>query len=442
MRSNHSRKAAPTENLPGIGPRLLLLRNQIGLATGKVSEVYHPNYAAKRLEIGAVAVLPAKTSCGGPSPDDLILLIGGRTGRDGVGGATGSSKEHTDDALDNSAEVQKGDAPTERKIQRLFRNPELAPKIKICNDFGAGGVSVAIGEIAESIDINLDAVPKKYDGLDGTELAISESQERMAICVDPADLDYFVAESNRENLECVHVATVTDTGRLRMTWRGKTIVDLCREFLDTNGVQQKASVQVTAPTSESPLSKALHNEFYPALEDLNSASQIGLGEMFDSSVGAATVLSPFGGKYQRTPIDAMVATLPFLEGHSTTCSHMSWGFDPYLSSWSPFHGAAYAVTQSVCRTVASGARLQDVRLTLQEYFPKLGNDPARWGLPFAALLGAFKAQHELRPASSVEKTRCPEPSTTSMFPQPSSPSLWLQEIQRMSFHPNSRKLAL
>lgn len=375
--------------------------NQIGLATGKVSEVYHPNYAAKRLEIGAVvAAAPRKNVFrGGPSPDDLILLIGGRTGRDGVGGATGSSKEHTDDALDNSAEVQKGDAPTERKIQRLFRNPELAPKIKICNDFGAGGVSVAIGEIAESIDINLDAVPKKYDGLDGTELAISESQERMAICVDPADLDYFVAESDRENLECVHVATVTDTGRLRMTWRGKSIVDLCREFLDTNGVQQEASVQVTAPTSESPLGKALHNEFYPALEDLNSASQIGLGEMFDSSVGAATVISPFGGKYQRTPIDAMVATLPFLEGHSTTCSHMSWGFDPYLSSWSPFHGAAYAVTQSVCRTVASGARLQDVRLTLQEYFPKLGNDPARWGLPFAALLGAFKAQHELRLAA-------------------------------------------
>lgn len=621
--------------------------NQIGLATGKVSEVYHPNYAAKRLEIGAVvAAAPRKNVFrGGPSPDDLILLIGGRTGRDGVGGATGSSKEHTDDALDNSAEVQKGDAPTERKIQRLFRNPELAPKIKICNDFGAGGVSVAIGEIAESIDINLDAVPKKYDGLDGTELAISESQERMAICVDPADLDYFIAESDKENLECVHVATVTDTGRLRMTWRGKTIVDLSREFLDTNGVQQEASVRVE---SCSPLSSPLHSSheeirrhlsqssasserrsgkegprqaiadvlrdvhqagkrtgltepknqrerleqhralrsleeqqirsrlahldfgndkfdalwkknqqiegaeqrvvpledgrtllkandgsyhghwhqfleridlhnllfgqipyhvegilldeqsisilvsqpfaearidqqglpmgatrseveadmayrfgafrfrnddyyipsldvfvedlhgenvliapdgitllyidpvlffrpkdqavptpldtshtpsFEKALSDLNTASQKGLGEMFDSSVGAGTVLSPFGGKFQRTPVDAMVATLPFLEGHTTTCSHMSWGFDPYLSSWSPFHGAAYAVTESVCRAVASGARLQDVRLTLQEYFPKLGSNPARWGLPFAALLGAFKAQHELRLAA-------------------------------------------
>jgi phosphoribosylformylglycinamidine synthase len=375
--------------------------NQIGLATGKVSEVYHPNYAAKRLEIGAVvAAAPRKNVFrGGPSPGDFILLIGGRTGRDGVGGATGSSKEHTDDALENSAEVQKGDAPTERKIQRLFRNPELAPKIKICNDFGAGGVSVAIGEIAGSIDINLDAVPKKYEGLDGTELAISESQERMAICIDPSDLEYFIAESDKENLECVHVATVTDTGRLRMTWRGTTIVDLCREFLDTNGVQQEARVHVTAPASEGPLGQARHRDITSALEDLNTASQKGLGEMFDSSVGAGTVLSPFGGKYQRTPVDAMVATLPFLEGHSTTCSHMAWGFDPYLSSWSPFHGAAYAVTQSVCRAVASGARLQDVRLTLQEYFPKLGSDPARWELPFAALLGAFKAQHELRLAA-------------------------------------------
>ena len=375
--------------------------NQIGLATGKVSEVYHPNYAAKRLEIGAVvAAAPRKNVFrGGPSPGDFILLIGGRTGRDGVGGATGSSKEHTADALDNSAEVQKGDAPTERKIQRLFRKPELAAKIKICNDFGAGGVSVAIGEIAESIDIDLDAVPKKYDGLDGTELAISESQERMAICIDPAELAFFIAESDKENLECVHVATVTNTGRLRMHWRGQTIVDLSREFLDTNGVQQEARVHVKAPSAENPLDKARHSDFLSALGDLNTASQKGLGEMFDSSVGAGTVLSPFGGKHQRTPVDAMVATLPFLEGHSTTCTHMAWGFDPYLSSWSPFHGAVYAVTESVCRAVASGAHLPDVRLTLQEYFPKLGQDPARWGLPFAALLGAFKAQHELRLAA-------------------------------------------
>ncbi len=372
--------------------------NQIGLATGKISEVYHPNYAAKRMEIGAVvAAAPRKNVFrGGPETGDYILLIGGRTGRDGVGGATGSSKEHTDDALDNSAEVQKGDAPTERKIQRLFRNPELAPKIKICNDFGAGGISVAIGEIADSLDINLDTVPKKYDGLDGTELAISESQERMAICVDPSEVDYFIAESDKENLECVHVATVTNSGRLRMTWRGKTIVDLSREFLDTNGVQQEAAVHVEAIGSESPLDCVAFESFAEALGDLNIASQKGLGEMFDSSVGAGTVLAPFGGTHQRTPVDAMVATLPFLEGQTEVCTHMSWGFNPNIATWSPYHGAAYAVTESVCRAVASGARLSDIRLTLQEYFPKLGDDSSRWGLPFAALLGAFKAQHELR----------------------------------------------
>ena len=375
--------------------------NQIGLATGKVSEVYHPNYAAKRMEIGAViSASPRKNVFrGGPDNGDFILLIGGRTGRDGVGGATGSSKEHSDDALDNSAEVQKGDAPTERKIQRLFRKPQLAQKIKICNDFGAGGISVAIGEIAESLDIDLDAVPKKYDGLDGTELAISESQERMAICVDPCELAYFISESDKENLECVHVATVTDTGRLRMTWRGKTIVDLSRKFLDTNGVPQNASVHVIAAQGESPLHSSAFQNVQEALGDLNIASQKSLGEMFDSSVGAGTVLAPFGGKYQHTPTDAMVATLPFLKGHSNVCTHMAWGFNPHLASWSPYHGAVYAVTESVCRTVASGARLSDIRLTLQEYFPKLGDDPSRWGLPFAALLGAFKAQHELRLAA-------------------------------------------
>ncbi len=380
--------------------------NQIGLATGKVSEIYHPNYVAKRMEIGAVvAAAPRKNVFrGGPSTGDYILLIGGRTGRDGVGGATGSSKEHTDDALDNSAEVQKGDAPTERKIQRLFRNPELAPKIKICNDFGAGGISVAIGEIADSLDIDLDAVPKKYHGLDGTELAISESQERMAICVDPSEAAYFIAESDKENLECVHVATVTDSGRLRMTWRGDTIVNLTREFLDTNGVQQEARVQVpsycplTSPL-QSTYEQSQKRGFANALSNLNTASQKGLGEQFDSSVGAGTVLAPFGGKHQRTPVDAMVATLPFLEGHSEVCTHMAWGFHPDIASWSPFHGAAYAVTESVCRAVASGAKLSDIRLTLQEYFPKLGDDPSRWGLPFSALLGAFKAQHELRLAA-------------------------------------------
>ena len=304
--------------------------------------------------------------------------------------------------------MQKGDAPTERKIQRLFRNPELAPKIKICNDFGAGGISVAIGEIADSLIINLDQVPKKYDGLDGTELAISESQERMAICVDPSEVEYFNAESDKENLECVHAATVTDTGRLIMTWQGETIVDLSREFLDTNGVQQAAQVTVTAARGESPLGHAipsvaaeddLEEKMEAALSDLNTASQKGLGERFDSSVGAGTVLSPFGGERQRSPVDAMVATLPFLDGYSTTTTHMSWGFNPYLASWSPYHGALYAVTESACRIVASGAKLSEIRLTLQEYFPKLGGDSKRWGLPFSALLGAFRAQNALRLAA-------------------------------------------
>jgi phosphoribosylformylglycinamidine synthase len=384
--------------------------NQIGLATGQVAEIYHPGYVAKRMEVGAVVAAAPRSQVfrGTPAPGDAILLIGGRTGRDGVGGATGSSKEHTDTALENSAEVQKGDAPTERKIQRLFRNPELARKIKICNDFGAGGVSVAIGEIAPSLDIDLDAVPKKYDGLDGTELAISESQERMAVCVDPAEIPYFIAEADRENLECVRVATVTDSGRLVMTWRGRTIVNLSRAFLNTNGVQQAANVHVAAvsvagATRPSPSSARLAASPTPSLpthlSSLTICSQRGLGEMFDGSVGAGTVLWPFGGRHQLTPPDAMVAKLPLLEGDTDVCTYMSWGFDPDIASWSPFHGAAYAVTESVCKAVAAGARLGDIRLTLQEYFPKLGTDPARWGLPFAALLGAFHAQHALRLAA-------------------------------------------
>ncbi len=400
-----------SETLPGKLPQKKICQvaaagyssygNQIGLATGQVAEVYHAGYVAKRLEIGAVVAAAPRSQVfrGSPSPGDVILLIGGRTGRDGVGGATGSSKEHTDTALENSAEVQKGDAPTERKIQRLFRNPELTRKIKICNDFGAGGVSVAIGEIAPSLDIDLDAVPKKYDGLDGTELAISESQERMAVCIDPADAAYFIAESDKENLECVHVANVTDSGRLRMKWRGKTIVDLSRAFLDTNGVQQTAKVHVAAPTGA--FQSAIENpeSAISLLSELNHCSQKGLGHRFDGSVGAGTVLWPFGGKQQLTPPDAMVAKLPLLEGDTDVCTYMSWGFNPRISSWSPFHGAAYAVTESVCKAVAAGARLSDIRLTLQEYFPKLGNDPARWGLPFAALLGAFHVQHELRLAA-------------------------------------------
>jgi len=375
--------------------------NQIGLATGQVAEVYHPGYVAKRMEIGAVVAAAPRSQVfrGTPAAGDVILLIGGRTGRDGVGGATGSSKEHTDTALENSAEVQKGDAPTERKIQRLFRNPELTKKIKICNDFGAGGVSVAIGEIAPSLDIDLDAVPKKYEGLDGTELAISESQERMAVCIDPSDADYFIAESDKENLECKLVAVVGDHGRLRMTWRGKTIVDLSRAFLDTNGVQQTAKVHVAAPEGIFQSAFNLPQSATKLLSDLNHCSQKGLGERFDGSVGAGTVLWPFGGKHQLTPPDAMVAKLPLLEGNTDVCTYMSWGFNAHLSAWSPFHGAVYAVTESVCKAVAAGARLSDVRLTLQEYFPKLGGDPVRWGLPFSALLGAFHAQHGLRLAA-------------------------------------------
>ena len=381
--------------------------NQIGLATGQVSEIYHPGYLAKRMEIGAVvAACPRRqVQRGNPAPGDIILLIGGRTGRDGVGGATGSSKEHTETALENSAEVQKGNAPTERKVQRLFRNAELSYKIKRCNDFGAGGVSVAIGELADSLDIDLDAVPKKYQGLDGTELAISESQERMAVVVDPADVAYFIAESDKENLECVQVAIVTDSGRMTMTWRGQKIVNLTRDFIETNGVQGSAKIHIGTVTKSACLRPApqplqsLKSALLDHLSSLNHASQKGLGEMFDSSIGAGTVLSPFGGKNQLTPPDAMVAKVPVLDGETDACTHMSWAFDPELSSASPFHGSVHAVAESVCKLVATGARLSDTRLTFQEYFPRLGDDPARWGLPFSALLGAFHAQQGLRLAA-------------------------------------------
>ena len=399
-----------SETLPGKLPQKKICQvaargyssygNQIGLATGQVVEIHHPGYVAKRMEIGAVVAAAPRSNVfrGTPAPGDVILLIGGRTGRDGVGGATGSSKEHTDTALENSAEVQKGDAPTERKIQRLFRNAELTRKIKICNDFGAGGVSVAIGEIAPSLEINLDAVSKKYDGLDGTELSISESQERMAICVDASEIDYFISESDKENLECSHVANVTDSGRLIMTWRGKTIVNLSRAFLDTNGVQQSTDIHVAGPSAPFS-SSALCSLITDQLSSLNQCSQKGLGEIFDGSVGAGTVLWPFGGEHQLTPPDAMVAKLPLLEGDTDVATFMSWGFNPHISSWSPFHGAVYAVTESVCKAVSAGAQLTDIRLTLQEYFPKLGNDANRWGLPFAALLGAWHAQHSLRLAA-------------------------------------------
>ena len=401
-----------SETLPGKLPQRKICRtaahgyssygNQIGLATGEVAEVYHPGYVAKRLEIGAVVAAAPRSQVfrGKPATGDAILLIGGRTGRDGVGGATGSSKEHTDTALENSAEVQKGDAPTERKIQRLFRNPVLTRKIKVCNDFGAGGVSVAIGEIAPSLLINLDAVPKKYDGLDGTELAISESQERMAVCIDPSDISYFLEEADRENLECTHVADVTNDGRLVMTWRGQKIVDLSREFLDTNGASQSAAIHVSA--AQSPFTEPKpesSKSLVEILSDLSTCSRKGLGAMFDASVGAGTVLWPFGGKNQITAPDAMVAKLPLLEGDTDACTFMAWGFDPFISGKSPFHGAIHAVTESVCKVVAAGGRLEDIRLTFQEYFPKLGNDPKRWGMPFAALLGAYHAQQSLRLAA-------------------------------------------
>ena len=378
--------------------------NQIGLATGTVHEIYHPGYVAKRLEIGAVIAAGPKKNVvrGTPVPGDVIVLVGGRTGRDGIGGATGSSKEHTEHALENSAEVQKGDAPTERKLQRLFRDPDVARLIKRCNDFGAGGVSVAVGELAPSLDIRLDRVPRKYEGLNGTELAISESQERMAVVLDPADFEKFRAAADRENLESTPIADVTDSGRLRMFWQGEAIVDLRRAFLDTNGATQEADVRVCAPDpAKNPLlpKPLLGNDaaktWLNVVGGLRCCGQRGLVERFDASIGAGTVLHPFGGKTQTTPIEAMAAKIPVLEGETDDCTLMSFGFDPELSSWSPAHGAAFAVVDSVARLAAAGGDPAKARLTLQEYFEKLGSDPARWGKPLAALLGAFTAQLEL-----------------------------------------------
>ena len=378
--------------------------NQIGLATGTVHEIYHPGYVAKRLEIGAVIAAGPKKNVvrGTPVPGDVIVLVGGRTGRDGIGGATGSSKEHTEHALENSAEVQKGDAPTERKLQRLFRDPDVARLIKRCNDFGAGGVSVAVGELAPSLDIRLDRVPRKYEGLNGTELAISESQERMAVVLDPADFEKFRAAADRENLESTPIADVTDSGRLRMFWQGDAIVDLRRAFLDTNGATQETDARVCAPDpAKNPLlpKPLLGNDaaktWLNVVGSLRCCGQRGLVERFDASIGAGTVLHPFGGKTQSTPIEAMAAKIPVLEGETDDCTLMSFGFDPELSSWSPAHGAAFAVVDSVARLAAAGGDPAKARLTLQEYFEKLGSDPARWGKPLAALLGAFTAQLEL-----------------------------------------------
>lgn len=384
--------------------------NQVGLATGTVAEIYHEDYVAKRMEIGAVVGAAPKSSVVRmkPEPGDIVILLGGRTGRDGCGGATGSSKEHTQESLYTcGAEVQKGNPPTERKIQRLFRKPEVCRMIKKCNDFGAGGVSVAIGELADGLDINLDAVPKKYEGLDGTELAISESQERMAVVVAPENADDFIREAREENLEATKVAVVTSTNRLRMSWRGRTIVDLSRDFINTNGVRRTASVKVSPPEwQNSPFTRlpeeveSLRHDLAGAwlanLRRLNVCSQKGLVERFDSTIGAGTVLMPFGGKYQMTPADGMAAKLPVLNGDTTTGTLMTFGFNPDISKWSPFHGAVYAILESLARLAAMGGDYRKARLSLQEYFEKLGNDPSRWGKPFSALLGALYAQLSLR----------------------------------------------
>ena len=375
--------------------------NQIGLATGQVSEIYHPNYVAKRMEVGAVIAAAPKENVvrEEPKASDLVILLGGRTGRDGIGGATGSSKEHTEESINTcGAEVQKGNPPTERKIQRLFRNEKVAKMIKRCNDFGAGGVSVAIGELTRGLDINLDMVPKKYEGLDGTEIAISESQERMAVVVNKEDAKEFISLSAEENLEAIVVAEVTDTERLRMFWRGEKIVDLKREFLDTNGARQTTDVKVELP-KEYPLAVDeevnVKERWMKTLTELNVASQKGLVERFDSTIGSGTVMMPFGGKYALTPAEGMAAKIPVLNGESKDATLMSYGFNPELGMWSPYHMAYYAVIESVTKIAAMGGDYRKIRLTFQEYFERLGNNPSRWGKPFAALLGAYQAQSDL-----------------------------------------------
>ncbi len=408
-----------SETLKGKLPQKKLVRgaaagyssygNQIGLATGFVKELYHPDYVAKRMEIGAVmGAAPRENVVRGTSdPGDVIILLGGRTGRDGCGGATGSSKVHTEQSIETcGAEVQKGNAPTERKIQRLFRRPEVSRLIKKCNDFGAGGVSVAIGELADGLTVDLDKVPKKYAGLDGTELAISESQERMAVVVSPKDVEQFLGYAAEENLEAVPVAEVTEDPRLVLTWRGKKIVDLARSFLNTNGAHQETAVKVEIPDREENYFEKwavpavgekleagdVKGAWLALLGDLNVCSQKGLVEMFDSSIGAGSVLMPYGGRYQLTEAQAMVAKLPVLKGKTDTVTMMSYGFDPYLSSWSPYHGAVYAVVESMAKIVASGGDAAKIRFTFQEYFRRMTGAPERWSQPFAALLGAYDAQ--------------------------------------------------
>ncbi|MCR5785600.1 MAG: phosphoribosylformylglycinamidine synthase [Eubacterium sp.] len=374
--------------------------NQIGLATGYVKEIYHPDYVAKRMEIGAVvgAARRADVVREHAEPGDVIILLGGRTGRDGIGGATGSSKAHTGTSLEScGAEVQKGNAPTERKIQRMFRRPEVTRLIKVCNDFGAGGVSVAIGELADGLKVNLDKVPKKYAGLDGTEIAISESQERMAVVVDAKDEETFLKYSAEENLEAVPVAVVTKEPRLVLTWRGKDIVNISRAFLDTNGAHQETDVYVESPSKSDSYFKRenvtdVKEKWLSSLKDLNECSQKGLVERFDASIGAGSVTMPYGGKYQLTETQAMTAKLPVLKGRTDTVTMMSYGFDPYLSSWSPYHGAVYAVLDSVAKIVATGGDYSRIRFSFQEYFRRMSTDAKRWSQPMAALLGAYNAQ--------------------------------------------------
>ncbi|WP_338561401.1 phosphoribosylformylglycinamidine synthase [Paraclostridium sordellii] len=386
--------------------------NQIGLSTGQVTELYDEDFVAKRMEIGAVIAAAPKENVIRETPEsgDVVILLGGKTGRDGCGGATGSSKEHSEESLFTcSAEVQKGDAPNERKIQRFFRNKEVAQMIKRCNDFGAGGVCVAIGEIAESIDINLDVIPKKYEGLDGTELAISESQERMAVVIKKENIEKFISMAREENLEATHVADVTDSKRVRMFWNGKTIVDMSRDFIETNGVKQTTRVRVKAIDHieinnrfrEKHLEVAVNDEmslkdrFVETMTDLNVCSQKGLVEKFDNTIGGNTVLLPFGGKYQATPTQGMVAKIPVLNGETDISTIMTYGYNPKIGKYSPFHGALYAVVESVCKVVTIGGNFSSIRLTLQEYFEKLGISEVKWGKPFSALLGAYYAQNKL-----------------------------------------------
>ena len=381
--------------------------NQIGLATGQVAEIYHPGYVAKRMEIGAlVGAAPSKNVIRlRPEPGDKVVLLGGRTGRDGCGGATGSSKAHNSESLTScGAEVQKGNAPEERKIQRLFRDPEVTKLIKRCNDFGAGGVSVAIGELADGLEINLDKVPKKYEGLDGTELAISESQERMAVVVADKDVENFINLAEKENIEATVVAKVVEEPRVKMYWRNKVIVDLSREFLNTNGDVKNANAKITKPLDaenyfENKQVSDIEKTWKETITDLNCCSQRGLVERFDSTIGANTVIMPFGGKYQLTPAEGMVARIPTLEGYTDAGTIMTYGYNPYIASWSPFHGAVYAIVESVAKYVALGGDYKKAYLTLQEYFEKLRNEPERWGKPLAALLGAYYVQKQLQIAA-------------------------------------------